>query len=119
LVVATPIEGVQKFLGASGLAQLKVLVLNGPFEDWNAVADLVSSCAALAGLRRLEFGEEYAELERALHPGMSRSRRRLLTERFGERVFWRAGEFAELDVAPDRADNQVPSRAASPGRLGG
>jgi uncharacterized protein (TIGR02996 family) len=103
MFLATPTGSVQDLLRVPELARLGALVLNGPFADVDAVAQLVSACATLAGLRRLEFGERYGELERDLRLGMNPSSRRVLSGRFGGRVCWREGEYGEPGAAPDRS----------------
>jgi uncharacterized protein (TIGR02996 family) len=114
-LLRTPTAVIQRFLQVPQLERLGALILNGPFEDPDGVARLVATCATLAGLRRLEFGERYGELERELRPCMSPSSRREVSERFGSRVSWRESECAEPVYGPmspeawrKRRDPEVP-----------
>lgn len=100
-LVPTPTVAVERLLRVPELSRVGALSLTGPFADPDGVARLVADCPALGGLVRLEFGEEYAAGDPELRPGAGPAARAALTARFGGRVSWRAGEFAEPDIAPD------------------
>jgi uncharacterized protein (TIGR02996 family) len=88
-ICATSTECVTKFLQIPQLARLKRLLINGPFEDLEAVVTLVLNCATIAGLHRLEFGERQDERDTNFLPlAMSESSRQGLRAKFGDRALF-------------------------------
>jgi uncharacterized protein (TIGR02996 family) len=90
LVWATATECVTRLLQIPALARLMSLILNGPFEDLDAVVAAVVAGAAVAGLHHLEFGERPDERDTEFRPQeMSENSRRALRQRFGDRARFR------------------------------
>jgi uncharacterized protein (TIGR02996 family) len=87
LVWATSTECINRLLQIPTLARFTSLVLNGPFENLDAVAAAVVAAPTVAGLRSLEFGERQDERDTMFRrQEMGESSRQALRQRFGKRV---------------------------------